>query len=79
MAETFRKSKIEHFVERLRQRKETLKSQLDESDYKEISDFLRGQMSATDMILKELQAEFEISSEPERVNPASKMRHLSER
>lgn len=58
MAETYRKSKVEHYVSRLTLRKKALKRQMEQAEFAEMRDFLQGQLSAIDLIIDELNAEF---------------------
>jgi hypothetical protein len=58
MAETYRKSKVEHYVSRLMLRKKALKRQMEQAEFAEKRDFLQGQLSAIDLIIDELNAEF---------------------
>lgn len=58
MAETYRKSKVEHYVSRLLLRKNALKRQVEQAEFMEMKDFLRGQLAAIDLIIDELNAEF---------------------
>ncbi|WNQ09847.1 hypothetical protein MJA45_19760 [Paenibacillus aurantius] len=63
MAETYRKTKIEHYAARLEHRKAILKEQLASEEFEDMKQFLKGQLSAVDMIHKEIIAEFEIECE----------------
>ncbi|TDG00378.1 hypothetical protein [Paenibacillus piri] len=58
MAETYRKSKIEHYLERLQVRKRSLMSQLEMTELKQSREFICGQLSATDLIIMEITVEF---------------------
>lgn len=58
MAETFRKARVESFCNRLSIRKKTLKNQLLEEEFQTQYDFIRGQISAIDLILEEIKSEF---------------------
>jgi hypothetical protein len=58
MAETYRKSKIEHYLERLQVRKQSLMSQLEMSELECSREFICGQLSATDLIILEISVEF---------------------
>ncbi|WP_284644584.1 hypothetical protein [Paenibacillus silviterrae] len=58
MPETYRKSKVEHYVARLALRKNALRRQLEQEEFSEMKDFLKGQLSAIDLIIDELNAEF---------------------
>lgn len=59
MAETYRKSKIEHYLERLLIRKQGLIRQLELTGLEQSCEFIRGQLSATDMIIWEIASEFD--------------------
>jgi len=67
VAETFRKSKIEHYLTALALRRLTLKQQLEREEYAGIRDYLRGQLCAIDLIVNELSSEFAV----EPPSPAS--------
>lgn len=58
MAETYRKSKIEHYLERLQVRKQALMSQLEMTELENSREFICGQLSATDLIILEITVEF---------------------
>ncbi|NHN29343.1 hypothetical protein [Paenibacillus agricola] len=58
MAETYRKSKIEHYLERLQVRKQALTAQLEMQGMEQSQEFIRGQLSATDLIIREIWMEF---------------------
>jgi len=58
MAETFRKSKVEHYVAMLALRRDTLKHQLERTEFDGMRDYLQGQLSAIDLIVNELSSEF---------------------
>jgi hypothetical protein len=58
MAETYRKSRVEHYLERLEVRKQALKHQLEMSELESSREFICGQLSATDLIIREIAAEF---------------------
>lgn len=62
MAETYRKSKVEYYVSRLQLRKNVIKRQIEQEELKDIKDFLRGQMCAIDLIIDELDTEFNLCS-----------------
>jgi hypothetical protein len=62
MAETYRKSKVEHYVAMLQLRKKTIKQQIEQEELKGMRDYLQGQLSAIDLIVNELQAEFHLES-----------------
>ncbi|MFH5185989.1 hypothetical protein ACHHV8_26950 [Paenibacillus sp. TAB 01] len=59
MPETYRKSKVEHYLERLLIRKQGLIRQLEMSGLEQSCEFIRGQLSATDMIIWEIASEFD--------------------
>jgi len=58
MAETFRRSKIEHYLAVLSLRRQTLKQQIEQEEYEGQRDFLQGQLCAIDWIVNELATEF---------------------
>jgi hypothetical protein len=60
MAETYRKSKIETFLTRLEIRKKCLINQLQSAGFEDKHDFLQGQVSALDLVMTEIEAEFEL-------------------
>jgi hypothetical protein len=60
MAETYRKSKVEHYVATLTLRKKTIKQQIEQAELKNMRDYLKGQLTAIDLIVNELQAEFDL-------------------
>lgn len=62
MAETYRKSKIESFCQRLEVRIRILRSQLKQTDLSDKHDFLQGQLTALELVLQELNVEFELYS-----------------
>lgn len=61
MAETFRKSKIEAFYQRLDVRVKSLRNQLKQQDLSDKHDFLQGQLTALELVVQELDAEFTLS------------------
>ncbi|WP_019533559.1 hypothetical protein [Paenibacillus ginsengihumi] len=63
MAETYRKAKIEDFLERLVIRKKTLQHQCSSAEFKEQQHFLAGQKAAIDLIISELCLEFDLKEE----------------
>ncbi|MDF2923033.1 MAG: hypothetical protein K0R57_1947 [Paenibacillaceae bacterium] len=65
MAETYRKSKIESFCQRLEVRIRTLRSHLKQTDLSDKHDFLQGQLTALELVLQELNVEFELTNESE--------------
>lgn len=64
MAETYRKARIENYVASLNLRKKTIASQIERESLKEMKDYLQGQLCAIDLIVNELQAEFNLHDEP---------------
>ncbi len=58
MAETFRKSKVEHYIAMLALRRDTLKQQLERSEFDGQREYLQGQLSAIDLIVNEIASEF---------------------
>ncbi|SFL12045.1 hypothetical protein SAMN03159341_103332 [Paenibacillus sp. 1_12] len=58
MAETYRKSKVEHYLERLQVRKDALTAQLEMQGLEISKEFICGQLSATDLIIREIWMEF---------------------
>ncbi|WP_409341988.1 hypothetical protein [Paenibacillus sp. MBLB4367] len=58
MAQTYSKAKIEHYLERLRVRSKAYCQQSELTEFKEVRQFLLGQISANELIIKELKAEF---------------------
>ncbi|GAA4837914.1 hypothetical protein GCM10023310_14460 [Paenibacillus vulneris] len=63
MAETYRKSKIEHYLDRLLVRKQALIRQLELHELEQSKEFIRGQLAATDMIIWELAVEFDLTDQ----------------
>jgi hypothetical protein len=61
MAETYRKSKVESFCQRLEVRIRILRSHLKQTDLSDKHDFLQGQLTALELVLQELNVEFELS------------------
>lgn len=66
MAETYRKAKIEGFLSRLEIRKKCLLNQLNTAGFEGKHDFLQGQVSALDLVMTEIQAEFELLLQKEK-------------
>jgi len=60
MAQTFRRGKILNFLERLFIRRNTLKHQLDQEEYKEIHSEIRGELKALEMVIDEFIHEFDL-------------------
>lgn len=58
MAETFRKAKIEHYLERLRNRKLLLKSQIGQPEFDELRSYFQGQITVLEEVISELEEEF---------------------
>jgi hypothetical protein len=58
MAETFRKSKVEHYISMLTLRRDTLKQQLERAEFDGQREYLQGQLSAIDLIVNEIASEF---------------------
>jgi hypothetical protein len=62
MAETYRKAKILNYINLLTVRKRSLLNQLLQKEFEENADFLKGQLSAIELILDELADEFELGN-----------------
>lgn len=60
MADTFRRGRIEDYVTRIRVRKSVLKNQLEQQEFKDQRDFIRGELRATELVIEELKKEFDI-------------------
>lgn len=60
MAETYRKSKIEHYLERLQVRKKALTAQLEMQELEQSREFICGELSAIDLIIREILTEFSL-------------------
>lgn len=60
MAQTFRRSKIENYIQKLRIRKAVLKNQLQQDEFKNNKESILGELKATQLILEELKIEFNI-------------------
>ncbi len=60
MGETFRRRKIENFLQSLSVRKMILQQQLQRKEIQSAEQFLEGQLSAVDTIIQELSHEFDI-------------------
>lgn len=65
MALTFRRAKIEDYLHRLWVRKAVLKNQLEQEEFKSLEQYIKGEIKALDLIIKELADEFNINY-PER-------------
>ncbi|MBP1155458.1 MULTISPECIES: hypothetical protein [unclassified Paenibacillus] len=57
---TYRRGKIEEFVERLEVRRTVLLTQLDQPEFQDLQQIIKGQLTALDLVISELQSEFEI-------------------
>jgi hypothetical protein len=66
MAETFRRGKIEFYVQQLRMRRAVLQKQLEQKEFETAELYITGQISAVDTIIQELATEFDVEF-PERV------------
>lgn len=62
MAQTFRKSKIENYVQKLRVRKAVLKNQLQQDEFCDSRETILGELRATELILEELKKEFNVQT-----------------
>lgn len=60
MAETYRKSKILNYINLLTVRKRSLLNQLSQKEFEDNANFLKGQLSAIELVLDELADEFEL-------------------
>ncbi|WP_339061850.1 hypothetical protein [Tepidibacillus marianensis] len=60
MAQTFRRGKILNFLERMFIRRNTLKHQLDQEEYKTIQPEIRGELKALEMVIDEFIHEFDL-------------------
>lgn len=69
MAETYRKSKVESFCQRLEVRIRILRSHLKQTDLSDKHDFLQGQLTALELVLQELNVEFELNQQKESKEP----------
>jgi hypothetical protein len=65
MAETYRKTKIEAYYHRLGVRIKAVRSQLNQSDLSDKHDFLQGQLTALELVMEELDAEFSLADTKE--------------
>lgn len=59
-AQTFRRGKIINFVDRLFTKRNTLKTQLEQEEYKSIHQVISGELKAIDMVINELVQEFDL-------------------
>jgi len=60
MAEIYRKSKILNYINLLTVRKRSLLNQLLQKEFEDNANFLKGQLSAIELVLDELADEFEL-------------------
>ncbi|MFV9510146.1 hypothetical protein [Tepidibacillus sp. LV47] len=60
MAQTFRRGKILNFLERMFIRRNTLKRQLEQEEYKAIHPEIRGELKALEMVIDEFIQEFDL-------------------
>ncbi len=59
-AQTFRRTKILSFLERLYVRKVTLQKQLGQEEYKDIEQQIKGELKALETVINELTQEFDL-------------------
>lgn len=71
MAETFRKRKIENFLQRLSVRKMILQQQLQRKEIQSAEQFVEGQLSAVDAIIQELSHEFDFEYQQQSIGSDS--------
>ena len=76
MPETFRRGKIEDFIRRLQVRKDILKKQLEQQEFQDQQQYIKGQIYAVDTILQELEAEFRTSGPYGRTMKGCRMRGM---
>lgn len=62
MAQTFRKSKIENYVQKLRIRKSVLKNQLQQDEFSSSRETILGELKAVQLVLEELKTEFNVQT-----------------
>lgn len=62
MAQTFRKSKIENYVQKLRVRIAVFKNQLEQDQFQSSKESITGELRATQLILEELKIEFNVQT-----------------
>lgn len=70
MAETYRKAKIEAYYHRLEVRIKSLRSQLKQQDLSDKHDFLQGQLTALELVIRELDDEFTLTTSIEAEEPS---------
>jgi hypothetical protein len=63
LAETYRKAKIENYLDRIRKRRHMLILQVAKPELGEFKSFLQGQIAAIDEVIHEIEGEFEIIEE----------------
>lgn len=63
-AQTFRRGRALHFLERLELKKETLAAQLEENSYESIHPVIAGELKAVDGIIREFVQVFELHEKP---------------
>lgn len=66
MAETYRKSKIEYFLSRLEIRRKVLLNQLNQRGFEDKHDFIQGQLCALELVMEEIQSDFELIEAKEK-------------
>ncbi|MFC4769983.1 hypothetical protein [Effusibacillus consociatus] len=59
MAMTYRREKIQSFIERLEIRQSVLQNKLKQPEYEDQRDFIKGQLFAIDLVIEELHKEFQ--------------------
>lgn len=64
-AQTFRRGRALHFLERLELKRETLASQLEENAFESIRPVIAGELKAVDGIIREFVQVFELHEKPE--------------
>lgn len=62
MAETYRKAKIVNYLNLLAVRKKSLANQISQKAFEDNVEFLKGQLSAIELIFEELTDEFELEA-----------------
>lgn len=65
-AQTFRRGRALHFLERLELKRETLAAQLEENAFESIRPVIAGELKAVDGIIREFVQVFELHEKPER-------------
>ncbi|WP_181286070.1 hypothetical protein [Saccharibacillus deserti] len=68
-AQTFRRGRALHFLERLELRRSTLAGQLEESAFESIRPVIAGELKAVDGIIREFVQVFELHGKPEGCEP----------